>query len=257
MVFVYVALTIVFALIIIFLIVKKRKRIKTQLCIGCIIALLIILIIPFLINEAYMVGLRTDRVYKTLWDAKEVLAFYGSFLSFLGTASLGVLALLQNHKFKIGNDKAQERLERINENLLELDSSREKEKLFERYFSYLDETNKLFNPEYCLGNFREPVDIISVFYKIKGCQLNLLAQKRRLMFLDDENSSNEFFQYIDEKANEMMKIVAIDADDEQTDEIVKSLFEFWTHNYKEHNLKSLEFISKIHNSIYRKKPQWN
>jgi len=52
------------------------------------------LIIPFVINESYKAG----EGYKTSWGASDVLAFYGSFLSFVGTVLLGVVALYQSYK---------------------------------------------------------------------------------------------------------------------------------------------------------------
>lgn len=54
-----------------------------------LIALAIILAVPFAINESYKAG----KGYQTLWEAKDVLSFYGSFLAFLGTIALGALAL--------------------------------------------------------------------------------------------------------------------------------------------------------------------
>lgn len=86
--------------------VKKRKRFVIDTYIfGFVTAVSI----PFLINELY----KTNSGYKTLWEAKDVLSFYGSFLAFLGTVALGVLALWQNKK---AND--------INKRLLEIEEVR-------------------------------------------------------------------------------------------------------------------------------------
>lgn len=52
------------------------------------------LCIPFVINEAYKRG----EGYVTLWAASDVLAFYGSYLSFLGTIALGIVAIYQNKR---------------------------------------------------------------------------------------------------------------------------------------------------------------
>ncbi len=57
-------------------------------------ALLFVLDIPFVINESYKFG----KWYHTLWGADDVLAFYGSFLSFIGTVVLGYVAIKQNDK---------------------------------------------------------------------------------------------------------------------------------------------------------------
>ena len=64
-----------------------------------IIAILIITVfisIPFIINEAY----KADTGYVTLWDASDMLSFYGSTLSFLGSIVLGIVALVQNEKIR-------------------------------------------------------------------------------------------------------------------------------------------------------------
>lgn len=66
---------------------------------------IVISIIPFLINEIYKYGYQIEKSYYTLWEAKDVLAFYGSFLSFLGTVVLGILALWQNKKANEINKK--------------------------------------------------------------------------------------------------------------------------------------------------------
>lgn len=50
--------------------------------------------IPLLINEMYKV----DNGYITLWGATDVLSFYGTILSFLGTVGLGALVLCQNSR---------------------------------------------------------------------------------------------------------------------------------------------------------------
>ena len=64
-----------------------------------LIAMLIIAVfisIPFIINEAY----KADTGYVTLWDASDMLGFYGSILSFLGSTVLGIVALVQNDKIR-------------------------------------------------------------------------------------------------------------------------------------------------------------
>lgn len=60
-----------------------------------VVTLLVVLAIPFLINEAY----KSDvKHYFTMWNAADVLSFYGSFLSFIGATVLGVVALDQSRK---------------------------------------------------------------------------------------------------------------------------------------------------------------
>jgi hypothetical protein len=60
--------------------------------------------IPLIINEMYL----NNKGYITVWDVKDVLVFYGTILSFIGTVFLGGLVLYQN-----------ERLNKINKNLTE------------------------------------------------------------------------------------------------------------------------------------------
>lgn len=72
-------------------IIKKRPR---KLILTWIVPCIFILFfgIPYVINQLY--GLNDG--YYTLWDAPDVLSFYGSVLSFLGTVILGAIAVWQN-----------------------------------------------------------------------------------------------------------------------------------------------------------------
>lgn len=71
--------------------------------VASIIGILILLFIPIIINELYKIG----RGYVTMWGAADVLSFYGSFLSFLGTVILGIVAICQNHKAHKLNEQLQ------------------------------------------------------------------------------------------------------------------------------------------------------
>lgn len=88
---------------------------KTFVWFGFSSILILIITIPSLINEIYKLGYKIKNLYFTLWEAKDVLSFYGSFLSFLGTVILGALALWQNKK---SND--------INKDLLTLNKETER-----------------------------------------------------------------------------------------------------------------------------------
>lgn len=68
-----------------------------------LIAFIISLVIPVVINEAYKVG----KGYITLWNAADVLAFYGEYLSFVGTVVLGMVAIYQNKKAHQLNEQMQ------------------------------------------------------------------------------------------------------------------------------------------------------
>lgn len=69
----------------------------------CLVAFIITLCVPIIINETYKVG----RGYVTLWDAADVLSFYGSYLSFIGTVVLGIVAIYQNKKAHQLNEQMQ------------------------------------------------------------------------------------------------------------------------------------------------------
>ena len=66
---------------------------KHKVCVF-ITGILIVLLIPIVINESYKIG----KGYITIWGASDVLSFYGSFISFIGTVILGLVAVWQNNK---------------------------------------------------------------------------------------------------------------------------------------------------------------
>lgn len=78
--------------------VKDAKKINKILyiCLTVLGAISLVVSIPYLINESY----KQNIGYMTVWEGKDLLAFYGSVLSFVGTISLGALALWQNLQLK-------------------------------------------------------------------------------------------------------------------------------------------------------------
>lgn len=74
---------------------------KSKCAIGVIIFITITLGIAIVINESYKV----EKGYITLWEPADTLAFYGSYLSFLGTVVLGIVAIYQNKKSQDLNEK--------------------------------------------------------------------------------------------------------------------------------------------------------
>lgn len=54
--------------------------------------LLFIIVVPFIINEAYKVG----KGYITVWDGNDVLAYFGTVTSAVGAIFLGIIAWKQN-----------------------------------------------------------------------------------------------------------------------------------------------------------------
>lgn len=83
---------------------KKLKKFKTMIGFIIVLFLVITLIITIIINECYI----PNNGYLTLWEAKDVLAFYGSFLSFVGTVVLGAVAIFQNKKANETNERLME-----------------------------------------------------------------------------------------------------------------------------------------------------
>lgn len=68
-----------------------------------IFILFITLAIPFIINELYKMG----KGYITIWGAADVLSFYGSYISFLGTIVLGTVSVWQSGKAYKINEQLQ------------------------------------------------------------------------------------------------------------------------------------------------------
>ena len=57
----------------------------------------ILVAVPVIINIVYLIGHSGEK--NTSFSASDMILFYGSFLTFIGTASLGALALYQNYNF--------------------------------------------------------------------------------------------------------------------------------------------------------------
>lgn len=70
----------------------KNKNLNLILIVICIVTLSFFLIvgIPLIINKVYL----RNAGYVTVWGAKEVLAYYGAVLSFIGTVVLGYFSVL-------------------------------------------------------------------------------------------------------------------------------------------------------------------
>lgn len=109
-----IVLYIIWLLLLIYLIYNafiffKRKKLPYKITIIVIFILSILTV--FVINESY----KMNMGYFTLWGANDVLAFYGSFLGFVGTTSLGIISLYQTKKANDVNKKLADRqLELIN-----------------------------------------------------------------------------------------------------------------------------------------------
>lgn len=71
-----------------------------------IVLIVLSLLIPFGINEAYKYGQATGNGYLTIWGAEEVFGFFGDYLSFFGTIILGAVAVFQTEKANQKTDDA-------------------------------------------------------------------------------------------------------------------------------------------------------
>ncbi len=70
---------------------KKRRNLLKYII---LLFLLLVLDIPFVINESYKFG----KWYSTVWGGEDVLQYFGAVLSFIGTLFLGYIAILQNNR---------------------------------------------------------------------------------------------------------------------------------------------------------------
>ena len=70
-----------------------------------IVITIIAVAIPFIINQLYMWGLDLKEP-NTAYSASDLLSFYGSFLSLIGTVVLGYVAICQNRRITDLNERA-------------------------------------------------------------------------------------------------------------------------------------------------------
>ncbi len=70
---------------------------------------------PFIINELYRMGQGGGAAYVTLWNAQEALAYFGSYLSFLGSMILGAVAVIQTADANVQAKDANKQTERANQ----------------------------------------------------------------------------------------------------------------------------------------------
>jgi hypothetical protein len=73
-------------------ILEKWKNIKWKWPLIILILFILAFGVPIGINESY----KLNKGYLTLWNASDVLSFYGNFLAFCGTVALGYSAINQN-----------------------------------------------------------------------------------------------------------------------------------------------------------------
>ncbi|MBE5936036.1 MAG: hypothetical protein E7262_09635 [Lachnospiraceae bacterium] len=84
--------------------IKIDKELKKSFRIGLLLLIIGIFIGPVLIHYMYWLGEKYPFI-KVAWDEKDMLAYYGAVLSFLGTTILGALTLYQNKSIQAEADK--------------------------------------------------------------------------------------------------------------------------------------------------------
>lgn len=119
----------------------------------------------------------------------------------------------------------------------------------------MEEVEKAFDPKYVLNGLGNMITGEEIFLNIQQCHLNSLSIKRRLLFLDNVNSANQFFKYSEQILDKLKKI-DLEVDDKKNvsqnkDMIIHKLYKFWGDNSKELNKNSLIFISEINQSLFK------
>lgn len=71
-----------------------------------LIAIVVLVSVPVIINRCFLIGTENGQA-NTAYSASDILNFYGTLLSFLGTVFLGALALWQNTKLNQINTNLQ------------------------------------------------------------------------------------------------------------------------------------------------------
>ena len=196
------------------------------------ILMVLIVIIPLAIFGLYFIGDHGLVLIRTNLTVGDALAYHGSFLAFIGTVLLGALALWQNEKAN-----------KINERLFNLENSRENKVLFEMYFLYVEEFNNIFDPIYVLGKPNDGRSSIDIYNVIKSSQLKSLSIKRRLLLLDKDNSGHTYLEYVMDKYNEILSIVLNPSN--SPEDIFKEVMRFIKDNNDNSNRKSLDFMYYI------------
>lgn len=199
----------------------------------------VIIVLPILIWGTYFVGDCGFVLIKTSLGIGDALTFYGSILAFIGTVLLGALALWQNKK---ANE--------INERLLNLENSRENKILFEMYFSYVEEFGNIFDPIYVIGKPNEIRNNLDIYNVIKSSHLKALGIKRRLLFIDKDNSNHTYLQYVMDKYSEILNIV-IEDNSNNSKSTFDKVMSFIKDNSEDNNKKSLEFIYFISKKLFK------
>lgn len=200
---------------------------------------IVIIILPILIWGTYFVGDCGFVLINTSLEVGDALTFYGSILAFIGTVLLSALALWQNNKAN-----------KTNERLVNLENSRENKILFEMYFSYVEEFSNIFDPIHVIGKPSESRTNLDIYNVIKSSHLKALGIKRRLLFIDKDNSSHKYLEYVMDKYNEILSIVT-KTNSDSSEDTFKGIMSFIKNNAENNNKKSLEFMYYISKKLFK------
>ncbi|MGB4985069.1 MAG: hypothetical protein WBO70_04800 [Erysipelotrichaceae bacterium] len=186
----------------------------------------LLFVIPCGINEVYKAGLVAKNPYITMWGAGEALVFYGSFLAFVGTVSLGGLALVQNNKIQKNHEDNQKRDEAINQMpFLALTGSRFK--IFDHNYQTLVSELALRNSnngykilDYSINTLIDAKEIYlyltfknigdSIAVALECIDMNKNSNENTICFIDSIN--NEYTDYIS-KNNFAKTMIIINVDE--------------------------------------------
>ena len=81
---------------------KNRMKKNCKIICALSIFVIIVVVIPILINEAY----KSNNGYKTVWDGSDVLSYYGTMVSAIGTIFLGYIAWKQNERLLLLEERS-------------------------------------------------------------------------------------------------------------------------------------------------------
>jgi hypothetical protein len=85
---------------------SKKTKYKNKIVIAFIIvAITVVSVLPFIINCAYLMG-TSDGNRNTAFSASDMLSLYGTGISFIGTMTLGIIAVWQTILARQQTDKA-------------------------------------------------------------------------------------------------------------------------------------------------------
>lgn len=137
---------------------KDKNSAKVAVYILGLAATIIVIILPFIIEKVYYMKPPCD-FFQVDYDAKDILSYYGSVLSFLGATILGILTLRQN---KIAQEKSDE------VNRLQLELQRKSMAMAEAQYSKIQSSNSapkfevsLLGYDSCYANFSLAIKNVS------------------------------------------------------------------------------------------------